>query len=509
MSDLQPGVRRARAKALVAAAKLVPFMTMEMIARFLGCPTSTLRDRDPSLVAADAIRVIGSGWGECLINGARTTWIRVSRFAATSGRLPPKGDQYIYGYVVREFLHEVDRCARRASARRGVARDGDAQGSTARQGAARHLKFLANTLAFPIDVSSKAVQRAMTQSRCRSTSVAAPPLGIRMLCVLSWLTQYSESPFVRGHAAAWLAIAMFAMRFINAQRSRLVAVQNNVVSAVCDLDAKAPIGSQFGRPMWTSQYDLLRSDAWVTELVAMRDACPRATAVDPHYFLRETNSPDGDPTKASAWVDAPCPGGRRAARSLRALGALSPWALPADVLGQLTGHSPRHDLPNVSRAGGDTPADTNEVGRWSGSKAQLAPESTGAVTGSGTVRDVQNPSPAMPERYSSAAAACVVPEIMERQMGRLRAVVAAHGPANLPFTGGWSLVRALRDPPPPHGLAAASPCTAPSPALLLLTRNDGEDSVALGSGQKVSGTMGALSDAPPHPDQKDERAQVL
>ncbi|KAL1525153.1 hypothetical protein AB1Y20_020024 [Prymnesium parvum] len=68
MDDLQPGARRARAKALVAAAKLVPFMTIEMLARFLGCPSSTLRDRDRSLVAADAIRIIGSGWSESLIN---------------------------------------------------------------------------------------------------------------------------------------------------------------------------------------------------------------------------------------------------------------------------------------------------------------------------------------------------------------------------------------------------------------------------------------------------------
>ncbi|KAL1510402.1 hypothetical protein AB1Y20_006711 [Prymnesium parvum] len=72
MSDLQPGVRRAHAQAFVAAAKLVSYMTMEMIARSLGCPASTLRDRDPSLVAADAGRVIGPSWRESLINGART-----------------------------------------------------------------------------------------------------------------------------------------------------------------------------------------------------------------------------------------------------------------------------------------------------------------------------------------------------------------------------------------------------------------------------------------------------
>lgn len=38
--DLNPGARRARAVAVVAAARLVPFMTIEMIATFLGCPQS-------------------------------------------------------------------------------------------------------------------------------------------------------------------------------------------------------------------------------------------------------------------------------------------------------------------------------------------------------------------------------------------------------------------------------------------------------------------------------------
>lgn len=242
------------------------------------------------------VHVIVRGWSAGLIDGARTTWIRIKRFALASGRLPRGADQYIYGYVVRDFLDEVDRSARRAYARRGNVRVDDAQGSTARQGAARNLKFLASNLSFPLDMASKSGQLAVTQSRRRSQPKSAPPLGVRMLCVLSWLTQHGASPFVRGHAAAWLATAMFAMRFANAQRSRLLAVDGDVVSAVCDLDAKASSGARNGRPMWTSKYDPLGSDAWITELLAMRDALPRAVSLDPHYFLRETNSPDGDPS---------------------------------------------------------------------------------------------------------------------------------------------------------------------------------------------------------------------
>lgn len=351
MRDLSQGARRARALAVVAAARLVPFMTINMIANFLGCPLSELQDLDPSFVAADAVRVISSGWSAGLLNSARTTWLRLLRFAAARGRVVSEGHPRISGYVVRDFLEAVDRRARRAYEARGNHLPGDAQGSTARRGAASHLTFLASKLSFPVDMASASVQRALAQTRKRLVPKSAPPLGIRMLCVLSWLSQHGRTQFVRGHAAAWLAMAMFSVRFVNAQRSRLVSVKDGVVLAVCDLDAKAAPGSQEGRPMWTSSSDPLGSTSWIDELVAMRDAAPRASLLDPSYFLRDTNSPDGSPDRASAWLDEPCPNGRRAMRSLRSLGAMSPWALPGSVLASFTGHSPRHDLPKCLPSG--------------------------------------------------------------------------------------------------------------------------------------------------------------
>mmetsp|Transcript_11838 Transcript_11838/g.17753 ORF Transcript_11838/g.17753 Transcript_11838/m.17753 type:complete len:265 (-) Transcript_11838:188-982(-) len=264
--------------------------------------------------------------------------------------------------------------------------------------------------------------------------------------------------------------------------------------------------------MWSAALDPLGSDAWIYALIAMRDSPPRATSSDPHYLLRDTNSPDGDPSRASAWKDAPCPAGRRAARSLRSLGTLSPWALPPEVLATYTGHSPRHDLPNVSRAGGDPLADTNEIGRWSGSLAQLDPEPgqhqpSLAATSAGTPSTRRY---SMPALYSSAAAASVVPQIMERQLSRLRAVVAAHGPGNLPFVGGWSLVREVSRTTLHHEHTAARATVGTEQTPLLLTmRTDGEANVACQPQQgNASGTMGELSDAPHH-GRGDTAAQTL
>ena len=71
------------------------------------------------------------------------------------------------------------------------------------------------------------------------------------------------------------------------------------------------------------------------------------------YRLRDTNASDGDPSsgKTTAWVDWPL-GGQRATASLRALVQLSPWGIPREVAMEKTGHSAKHDLVCVSRAGG-------------------------------------------------------------------------------------------------------------------------------------------------------------
>ena len=48
----------------------------------------------------------------------------------------------------------------------------------------------------------------------------------------------------------------------------------------------------------------------------------------------------------------------------------------------------------------------------------------------------------MPELYSAQTAEQIVPEIMERQVARLRALVdpAIRSPSALPLKGGWNLI---------------------------------------------------------------------
>ena len=224
-------------------------------------------------------------------------------------------------------------------------------------------------------------------------------------------------------------MVMFATRHANAQRASLHSCVDCVVRGACDLDAKISAGEQTGRPMWASEFDMLGSNEWLRCVMHMRDAHPRdPPADDPHYLLRDTNSPDGDPSRATAWIDKPC-NGKRAITSLRTLGSMTEWRIPVSILEGKTLHSSRHDLPCVAYAGGDHERDRNEIGKWSGSLAQgattITHEALVALRAARARREAKaDPRvSAMPELYSAQTAEEIVPEIMERQVARLRALV--------------------------------------------------------------------------------------
>ena len=453
--DLPPGERRARVASLAAAAKLVAYMSAHQVNTLLGRPHH-LAVAGPAVayVTAQAIHTIGFGWAAGTINGARCTWLRLLAFARRTNAMAGLDKFYFYGFIVSGFLAAVDADARATYRIRHPDRPRhvmDAKGAAARGGQAASCLFLARNLTFPIQVDCKAVTLVARASR-RRTAKQAPAMGPRLIFILCWLTEFGDSQFVRCHAAGWLATVHFALRLINAQRACILSMVGDVVRGSCDLDAKMSAGEQNGRPMWAHRYDMRGKDLWVHLLMHMRDAPPRAPptheagdgAEDPHYFLRDTNASDGDPSggKATAWVDWPI-AGQRASASLRALAQLSPWALPREVAMEKTGHSGKHDLACVSRAGGDTRQDTNEIGKWSGSLAQSTDlaSSTAAVdmrARHGACSSEQDSSElAMADLYSAETVEEIVPAIMHRQITRLQALLVSPGIDSLPAKGGW------------------------------------------------------------------------
>ena len=108
-----------------------------------------------------------------------------------------------------------------------------------------------------------------------------------------------------------------------------------------------------------------------------------------------------------------------------------------------TGHSAKHDLVCVSRAGGDPRHDTNEIGKWSGSLAQTTDVASSTATVAMRARHGASSSEqdsaelAMAELYSAESVEEVVPAIMQRQIMRLQALVVSPGIDALPPKGGW------------------------------------------------------------------------
>ena len=142
--------------------------------------------------------------------------------------------------------------------------------------------------------------------------------------------------FGRGHAGGHYGGAQFALRQINAQRSCVVSVSNGVVYGEVDLDAKMKSSQQRGRPMWTPERDSRGRNAWLAAIAAMLTAPP--SVVGEHFFVRATNSSDGNPFRATEWRDGP----ETAARSrisLCSILQMGKFGVPAAIARSLTGHT--------------------------------------------------------------------------------------------------------------------------------------------------------------------------
>ena len=432
-----PGEQRARLAAIDAACELVPLLEVWQAARILGQPMCDVRRADPRVVTADLIRVFGYGWAAGTLRSAAREWRNLRAYAYAPNSLgAPRvlAGMEIPGTVVDRFLKaRHDLAVRKSIAkfqRLGVDPPrGHAGGHAAKGAIATSIKFLKHRCYCRIDVSSTSIKRSLETAR-RSSGAPAPSLNPRNAFCLSEQAECGVNEFVRGHAAGHYGGAHFALRQINAQRSSVVSISNGVVYGEVDLDAKMKSAQQRGRPMWAPERDARGRNAWLIAIAAMLTAPP--SAVGEHFFVRATNSPDGNPFRATEWRDGP----ETAARSRISLCAVlqsGKFGVPAAVARSLTNHSKKHLLPNVGRSIHLAEPQINEIGRWSGSKAQRT-----AASGAPSSGPQVGP---CPTGYSTEAAEEVVPAIMETVVAALRELHGRIPAASLPHVGGWSMLR--------------------------------------------------------------------
>ena len=152
--------------------------------------------------------------------------------------------------------------------------------------------------------------------------------------------------------------------------------------------------------------------------------------------MYDDDSADGNPFHARGATphDAAAPL-RRSTVALRALLScdLCGPSFSAHERGDLTPHGAKSLLSSVSRNSGDKPEYTNEIGKWSGSAAQTDSDphlgERAAASGSFPILEVYTH-----EALGDGGSVC---RIMERQVARMRARLAAVGADALPPLGGF------------------------------------------------------------------------
>jgi len=147
-------------------------------------------------------------------------------------------------------------------------------------------------------------------------------LSIGAVVSLEYLTAHHPSEWVRGQAAGWSVIAKLALRLEQAQACVINAfVQHKyegesftIAVGAVRRDKHPNPAKRRPRPVW-GVIDGLDHAACIREALQAMLVGVEAS----QFLLRDTDSPDGDPTRATSWVSAPLKGNPRIDASLQAL----------------------------------------------------------------------------------------------------------------------------------------------------------------------------------------------
>ena len=195
--------------------------------------------------------------------------------------------------------------------------------------------------------------------------------GLWIVMGLEWLAVHHANEYVRGHAAAWLYMALHALRREQAAEHVINAwVPHGGVSvtvAAVLADKHPDPSKRRPRPVWGCFDGLCYPGKAREALVAALEGAESVRCV-----LRDTDSPDGDPTRADAWLLAAVDEAPRADASLQSLLQLEPICLTREQAARYHGHSAKRFLLGVIEGTPslDPAEDGGEAGRFSGSTAQ-------------------------------------------------------------------------------------------------------------------------------------------
>lgn len=199
-------------------------------------------------------------------------------------------------------------------------------------------------------------------------------LSLGAVVGLEYLAARHPSAHVRGQAGGWSLLARLALRVEQAQSCVLNAVVAHefqgktftIVVGAVRRDKNPNPSHRRPRPVWGVidglDHPTCLHDALQEMLMGVESS---------RFLIRDTDSPDGDPSRATAWVAAPLRGAARVDASLQALLRLPPISLSDADASRHHGHSAKRFLLNVAEASGAfSSVEATEIGRFSLSTAQ-------------------------------------------------------------------------------------------------------------------------------------------
>jgi hypothetical protein len=350
-----------------AARSLIALLSPANAAFVLDEPLSSVEAQPPGTVAKALVGALKQ-YGESSLCGAASalgrllTWVQAHK--------PP--GTIVGGLVAGEFLDALPR--------------------ESRDSVQMHFRWLHDWCGSQLPVRGAVCRAARVGHSVSSNDKES--FGLFIIIGLEDIAALHPSRFVRGHAAAWLFLALHALRveqsrgcFINAWALR--GVFQITLAAV--LHDKHPDPSKRRpRPVWGCFDGFVHPGKARSALV---DSLTGAESVG--CILRDTDSRSGDPSTATAWIASGVESTSRIDASIQSLLQMHPICLSHEQASRYHGHSAKRFLLNVAEAAPSLSlsADGVEFGRFGGSTAQNTDlEPTQAMLRQHELRSAQLPS---------------------------------------------------------------------------------------------------------------------
>lgn len=210
------------------------------------------------------------------------------------------------------------------------------------------------------------------RSQVSSSANDKESFSLRVVLGFEEIAATDKSHFVSGQAAAFYVLAVCALRLeqssdciLNAIVDHLTDVCDRVLVVAARRDKNPDPSKMQSRPVWGVITGVRFPGAVERALVRMLSSTTAAECL-----LPDTDSPSGDPRRASMWLQSPLPA-HRVNAALHSLLMHPCIGMSPEQASHFHGHSAKRFLLNVAEAAPSfSKEDANEIGRFSSSTSQ-------------------------------------------------------------------------------------------------------------------------------------------